>query len=230
MVVVRPPKRDRIGRPVVMAMSKEEFLCLITPDIRDFVVDCVRGGIADYDDPQNYGPAARRDHTKSVRAQIRNTHIQARAARGLVEHPDIGVRAAIRHQRVLFIVRDKARISFKKLDSRLRPRNYPTRQALAYLGQRLPNFDVPDEATNLVVGYVPNAAETDFEVFVTCPQDEDNEWQLRLSGSNVVQFLDPAASGVDERSLALVPRKRRVSVRPDVVEKSDGHGTQTSGA
>lgn len=213
-----------------MAMTKEEFLALLTPERRAFMLGCVRDGLADYDDPTNYGAAARRDHTPSVRAHCRNAHIVARATRRLVERPDVGVRISPVGRRVLFIVADRARVSFKKFDRRLRPRNYPTRQALAFNGQRLPSFDTATAVTNVVVGYRSNATETAFEVFATCPQDEENEWQLKLSGAEIIDFFERApAARSDDASLNLVSR-RRVQVRKDAKEASDEHGARESGA
>jgi len=212
-----------------MTMTKDEFLHLLTPERRAFMLDCVRGGWADYEDSNNYGAAARRDHSQSVRAQCRNSHIVARALRGIVEHPEIGIQVSQRGQRVLFIVGDQARVSFKKLDRRLRPRNYPTRQARAFLGQRLPWANEPAEITNLLVGYRPNAAETEFEVFATCPQDADNEWQMKLSRTEAVDFFDAtSAARIEDALIARVSRKR-VRIRKDPKEASDALGASEGG-
>lgn len=214
-----------------MKMTETEFLSLLTPERRAFMLDCVQGGWADYEDPKNYGPAARRDHTKSVRAQCRNSHIVARALRGIADHPDIGIRVSLVNRRILFIVADRARVSFKKFDRKLRPRNYATRQALNFMGQRLPCLDESAEITNVVVGYRPNIAETEFDVFATCPHDEENEWQMRLSGDAAVSFFEPAtvARIEDAPPVSLVSRNR-VRARKVAKEAFDEYGAKGDSA
>lgn len=66
---------------VLMELTEGEFLALLTPERRAFILDSVSNGVSDYDNPEFYGAEARRDHTRSVIAQIRNCHIVALPAR-----------------------------------------------------------------------------------------------------------------------------------------------------
>jgi hypothetical protein len=119
-----------------MPMSLEAFQEVLTAPRWSFMLDTVTGCLADYDDPAFYGPAARRDHTPSVRAAIRNAHMIGRAKRAVVAAPQLGIRLHTKGNRVTFIIADKVRVSFKRLNKSLRPRNYPTPRALAILDQR----------------------------------------------------------------------------------------------
>jgi hypothetical protein len=200
-----------------MEMSEEEFLALLTPERKAFILESVSGGYGDYDNPKYYGAEARRDHTPAVVAQIRNCHIVARAQRALVGRSDI--RVGTKGRRVLFIIADRARVSFKKLDRRLRPRNYPTRQARNFLRQNLPGLDQVRELTNIVAGYRPDELDTGFEVHVVCPKDERNVWEIKLSGAEVVDFFSTPATPP-----ATAPQPR-VQIRPGAQKKRDLHGS-----
>lgn len=173
-----------------MALSKPAFLALLSSEIENWFRDSVLGGAHDYD---QYNPALTRDHPRGLVAGIRNCHIVGRARRlsaympTVLYHPHRG--------RPLFIVRDMICVSYKKLDRNLRPCNSRTQQAIAYNGQ-VPLFtDMPSVTTNLVVGYRPtNAAETEFEVYIICPDGERNLWEHPLSGVQVLElpFATPA--------------------------------------
>lgn len=149
-----------------MIHDSETFLNIVTSEQRQFIANCINCGLADYNNPQFYSEEARRAHTPSTRAAIRNCHIIHHAKHALLERSDIRIKE--KGNRVLFIIADKVCISFKKFDKNLRTRNYPTQQALAFEGQRL-DIELPDKVTNVFAGYLPNQAETEFELFIACP-------------------------------------------------------------
>ena len=170
-------------------MTADEFSGFLTRQQKDFILEVVFGGLADYASSENYSSSAKLDHGPAVRAAIRNSHIVARAGRAIMAQPDLGIRFEFRRGQPLFIVNDQVRIKFKKFDRALLSRNYPTRQAIAFLDQRFPDFEAP-EVENMVVGYRANSAETDFEVFVTKPSGPRvNEWHLKLSGGEMLELI-----------------------------------------
>src|SRR5690242_6277219 len=75
-----------------MVMTRDEFIAILTPDRARWVYETVQGGLADYANPENYSAAARLDHTKSIRAAIRNGHMIGRGKRALVANPGLGIR------------------------------------------------------------------------------------------------------------------------------------------
>src|SRR5436309_2248692 len=151
-------KNYGVSKEMIM---RDKVVALLTTEIREFIVSCIQGGLADYYDPAYYGDAARREHTPGVRAAIRNCHILARANRATLEMSQ--VRAIIKRGRVMFIVADRLCVSFKKLNRDLRPRYVRTRQAEAFAMQTLwSDSDLPPMLTNVFAGYVSDAAETEF--------------------------------------------------------------------
>ena len=225
-----------------MAMKRDEFARLLTPTQLQFIWDSIQGGLASYSSSENYSAEARLDHTASIRAAIRNGHIVGCAKRMLLEQPNIGIRLSTKGNRVLFYFNEKARLSFKKLDENRRHRNYPTRQALAFdaqlwpidlalsiegsyagNGQLWPLSMVP-LMTNVVGGYVPNRAETDFEVVIICPDGEGNAWEWSLNGAEIIELIrmpDPSTSVAANRIT-----KRRVQIRPGVIRKRGNDGSK----
>ncbi len=141
----------------------------------------------------------------------------------MLEMPDVQV--TTKGNRVLFVIADRVRISFKKLDRRLRPRNYPTQLALDFLHQQLdpplPGLATVSSLTNIVAGYTANADETDFEVHITCPRGDRNEWELKLSGQEMPELfsIEPTAA-TDEQ-----PLRRRVRIRPGIERARDANGS-----
>ena len=225
-----------------MAMTRDEFARLLSPKQLKFVWDNIQSGLASYASSENYSDEARLDHTPSVRAAIRNAHIVGCAKRMLLEQPDLGIRLSTKGNRVLFYFNEKARLSFKKLDENRRPRNYPTHQALAFNAQFWPlDLACPAEGsqtdagqlwplsvvptmTNVVGGYVPNRAETEFEVVIVCPDGEGNAWEWSLNGAEIVELItmpDPAASVAASKIM-----KRRVHIRPGAIRKRGNDGSE----
>lgn len=202
-------------------ITREDVENLLTAEIRAFLSDCIRGGLADYDDASNYSDVARRDHTPAVRAIIRNCHMVARANRAALEVN--GVRAILRKGRPMFVVRDRLCVSFKKLNRHLRPRYVRTRQATAFASQTLwTEGEMPAQLTNVVAGYVPDAPEAVFEIWMICPGGERNMWALKLSGAEIVE-LTPTKPGANE---GMEATPRRAHIRPGALRKD---GTDASG-
>jgi hypothetical protein len=199
-----------------MLISKKEFDKIFTADHKRLLLECINGGLADYNNPRYYSAEARRDHTPSARALNRHCHIVARMNRALIERHDI--RAINKRGRVVFIFNDKLQFSIKKFDSRLRTSNVPTRQATAFKAQLPLDLDMPAELANIFTGYKYDISETDYEVYVTCPDDEQNYWIWKVSGAEIKDFFsNPSANIEDIGTISL--KKPRVRIRPDAQRK-----------
>lgn len=199
-----------------MVKSRRDFLVQFTPEVKAFFWEPIVGGLGDYENLEFYSLDARRDHTPSVRAAIRNAHIIGRAKRMLIETPQ--VRMSNHRGRVMFIVNDLFRVSFKKLDRNLRSRYTPTKTATAFMTQTLPNFEMPAELTNLVAGYqFSNELESDFEVFIACPADDGNEWVLRLSAEEAKDFFAPTTDS------SAPQYEKKVWLRKGATKKTQAH-------
>jgi hypothetical protein len=133
--------------------------------------------------------------------------------------------------RWLFRICDSIDVNFKKLDANRRASNYPTRTALAFTDQRsLIDLRTIDPVTHVVAGYIPNAAETDFEIVITCPGRDDNYWELTLSGAEVVSIFEASNSKRFQDALEDRVKERRVRVRktPRTLEEAESAITRTS--
>ena len=203
-------------------LNKEEFQRLLTPERRAFILECIRGGLEDYKNADFYSDAARRDHNPRVRANLRNCHIVGRACRAVVGRSDI--RVFQRRGRVLFIIADTCVVSFKMFKRFLRTANIPTRQAEDYTRQNLFGLDLPPEMTGLCAGYLYEASETSYQMYITCPYDQENLWVWKLPGAEITDFLTSTEQEPSVGTIELAPRKRRVRIRAEVTKQDAENG------
>ncbi|MFL5624338.1 MAG: hypothetical protein ACJ788_01945 [Ktedonobacteraceae bacterium] len=200
-----------------MLISKVEFDKVFTAEHKRIILECFIGGLGDYNNPKYYSDEARRDHTKSARALLRNCHIIARMNRALMERHDI--RAINKRGRVLFIFNDKLQFSIKKFDGHLRTSSIPTRQASAFKAQLPLDLDMPAELANIFTGYKYDLAETNYEIYVTCPDNEQNYWVWKISGAEIKDFFSNPAANIDDIGTISL-KKPRVRIRPDAQRKA----------
>jgi hypothetical protein len=228
-----------------MAITRDEFVALMSPQVMQFLHETIHGSITDYDDPTYYSPTARRDHTKSVRAAIRNCHMIGRAKRALIDAPNLHIRHKRRGNRDYFILADRVRIFYKKLNQNKRPSNYPTEQAMKLLEQKWPPQEPAESPSseveaqplwdmqaipimdNVIAGYVANASETAFSLHVICPAGPENDWELDLDETDIQNIIELAATAPDAvaEEVAKKVRKRRVTPRgkPATAQGADDH-------
>lgn len=77
---------------------------------------------------------------------------------------------------------------------------------------------MPGEVTNIIAGYQHNGAETEYELYITCPIDKHNKWELQLSGNEILGLLSPEVESNTDQLVEKV-RQKRVRVRKDVARK-----------
>lgn len=229
-----------------MAMSRDEFIALLTPSQLRFFSLAIRGGLALYADPNNYSPKVLVDHSKAVRAQIRNAHIVQEARRLIAADPTLGVSERCIRRRVLFLVNSQAYTSFKLLDDNLRGHNYPTSQTKDFNKQLWPGESMPpalDEAdvfgdivlrptlwhasllsdmVNVWAGYKPDKTETQFDYYIVCPDGDTNAWEWELSDTDIAEL---AATSHPSETNAAKKIRRRVKPRPSAVKKQATDGS-----
>lgn len=200
-----------------MLISKEEFDQVFTAEHKKLLLECFHEGLGDYNNPKYYSDEAKRDHTPSARALNRHCHIVARIHRVLMERHDI--RPINKRGRTLFIFNDKLQFSIKKFDGRLRTSNAPTQQAKAFKAQLPLDVDMPAELTNIFAGYKYDAAETNYEIYITCPNDEQNFWVWKISGTEIRDFFSNPSADINEIGTVSL-KKPRVRIRPDAQRKA----------
>jgi hypothetical protein len=229
-----------------MAMSREEFIALLSPAQLAFFSSAIKGGLALYADPNNYSPRALIDHSKAVRAQIRNTHIVNEARRLIAADPTLSIIEREIRRRVLFLVNARAYVSFKRLDDALRGHNYPTAQARRFNRQLWPTtegLEVADngdaagntllrpslwapsvlpDMINIWAGYKPDRTETQFGYYIVCPDGDTNAWEWPLSESDIAEL---SATTRPSETDAAKKARRRVNVRPGLVKKQATDGS-----
>ena len=195
-----------------MLITKDEFDKIFTVELKKLLLKCIHEGLADYNNPRYYSAEAKRDHTKSARAHIRHCHIVARMNRVVMEHSNI--RAITRQGRPLFIFKDKLQFSIKKFDRRLRTSNVSTQQASAFKAQLPLGVDMPPKLTNVFAGYKYDLTEMFYEVYITCPDHEQNHWIWKISGAEITDFFsDSPTVNIDNIGTVSI-KKPRVLVRP----------------
>lgn len=233
-----------------MVMSRDEFIALLAPQQIAVLAKAIRSGLAIYADPGNYSPTALRDHSKSIRAQVRSGHIISEARRLIASDMSLGIVERTINDRILFVVNSQAYVSFKRLDQRLRGRNYQTRQARNYNRQLWPRSpgdadsvegDMSADAQggpllrpslwkpgalpgmiNIWAGYQPDATETQFALYLVCPDGDENAWEWPLLDNDVAELV--VASRPSETDAAKKIR-RRVTLRPGAEKKQATDGT-----
>ncbi len=62
-------------------MNQEDIVNRVTSKGVQFIIECIKGGYADYNNPKWYGSDAKREHTASVASACVNCHIIERAKR-----------------------------------------------------------------------------------------------------------------------------------------------------
>jgi|GEM_PF-6741563 len=228
-----------------MVMTREEFIALLTPRQISFFSSAIRGGLAVYANPNNYSPEALRDHSKSVRAQVRNAHIVSEARRLIAAEPDLGIQERKIHLRTLFQVSSQAFVSFKRLDEALRGHNYQTYQAKQFNRQLWPadaqtiksggngagdvllrpslwTRSVLPDMINVWAGYRPDSTETRFDYYIVCPDGEANAWEWQLSEADIAELTAASRPGETEAAKKI---RRRVIPRKDATKKQATDGS-----
>ncbi len=200
-----------------MLISKEKFDTIFPTEYKKLLLECINGGLADYTNPEYYSSEARRDHSPSARALLRHCHIIARMNRALLERHDI--RTLNKRGRPLFIFNDKLQCSIKKFDGRLRTSNVPTKQATDFKAQLPLGLDEPEELANIFTGYKFDRAEAYYEVYITCPKDEQNYWVWKISGAEIKDFFSDHSANIDEIGTVSL-KKPRVRIRPEAQRKA----------
>jgi hypothetical protein len=229
-----------------MAMSQDEFIALLTPKQIGFFSAAIRGGLALYADPNLYNARVLVDHSKSVRAQIRNAHIISEARRLIATDPTLGVHEKVIRHRRLFVVNSQAYVSFKRLDDALRGRNYRTAQTERFNRQLWPGTGagtldlelavtgdivlcpslwkqsmLPD-MINVWAGYKPDPTETLFDFYIVCPDGDTNAWEWQLSAADVAEL---AAAAHPSETKAARKIRRRVIPRAGAAKKQATDGS-----
>ncbi|MGA2771856.1 MAG: hypothetical protein ABSG26_13675 [Bryobacteraceae bacterium] len=104
----------------------------------------------------------------------------------------------------------RAVLRFKKLDKRMRGRNYQTNQQVLFsLQLQLPGW--PADATRLVAGYQLDTPEVDVDQYlITCPVGRNVEWFFTIDeagGGRVVQIPSvPAAPQAPQKQTQVVAK------------------------
>jgi len=140
--------------------------------------------------------------TRRMRANVVHNYMVDEARLMLGADPNITF--IEKQNRSLISVHNKALLRFKKLDQEMRPRNYPTSEALAFDAQLgLPG--VPDLA-RLTIGYALNRDEADIDgVYVLLTTDRKVQWMYSLDEAQATFTpltlpLVPAANAAPQRS------------------------------
>src|SRR5690348_5359011 len=131
-------------------MNQEDIVNRITSKGVQFIIECIKGAYADYNNEDYYGPDARREHSASVAAACINCHIIERAKRMSVSEEMKGfVRISQKRGRTTFVLADLTEVWYKKLNKDGRPSFRVSQQASEYVeppkAQPMLNMDLPPQ-------------------------------------------------------------------------------------
>lgn len=155
-------------------LTRAEAESLLKPHYERFH-SCVRPAWDDY--ISKYPPEVRMIHTPRTKANILRDHMVERARQAFENVPN--VRLLTQRGYFLVHVEGKALLRFKKLGKNRRSRNYPTKQAIAFM-DNLPLDGIP-ESTRLDVGYQLNDPQTTIAaVLISCARWQGTEYVINL--------------------------------------------------
>jgi hypothetical protein len=131
------------------------------------------------------------------------------------------VRKYLSRNLLVFIIDNKYRLRFKKLNKRLLSSNIRTVQAIQFESQDWDLFGPQVLPANLNVGYVVNESYTDLDVYLTCPSGYRNiAWATSLES---VPATSTPPIGFEEPTTLNKPR-----VRPRIHQKKVSDDESTS--
>jgi hypothetical protein len=78
---------------------------------------------------------------------------------------------------------------------------------------------LPAELANIFAGYKYDAAETNYEIYITCPNDEQNYWVWKISGAEITDFFSNPLANIDDIGTVSL-KTPRVRIRPDAQRKA----------
>lgn len=98
-------------RKAKFVTNQDDIVGRVTSKGVQFIIECIKGGYADYNNPTYYGSVARREHTASVASACINCHIIERARRMSVtpEMKDF-IRINQKRGRTTFILSDNTEV------------------------------------------------------------------------------------------------------------------------
>lgn len=132
------------------------------------------------------------------------------------------VRKLLSRNLLVFIVDNKYRLRFKKLNSRLVSSNIRTSQAIKFESQDWDLFGPQERSLNLNVGYLLNESSTDLAVYLTCPLSYRNiAWAARLE--SIPESMIPPSQSVTSTTST----KSRVRARTEQKKASNNESTNS---
>ena len=203
------------------SMNQDDIVSRITSQGVQFIMDCIKGGYEDYDNPEYYGEAARREHTPGTAAACRNCHIIERAKRKSLEMQGF-IRIKRQVGRITFILGDHTEIWYKKIGKNGKPGFRPSRQSSEYLKSSestiWPETELPPEMVRWVAGYRSSSpADTEYELLV-CGIEYSGEWWHVCLSETEVQELFPVPTPMPAPAATNEAIKKRVKVRKPKAE------------
>ena len=137
--------------------------------------EAILGGFRHY---QQWYAEQMHNHNPRTRACLINDHIVVNFLRQKLR--SLGIRVFKVHNRILFDIRGKALLHFKKLDKQLLSSNIQTEFAFAFTNQQeLPG--IPTQLPRFVAGYIPSSDWTAVtDVCITLPRGNRIEWARSL--------------------------------------------------
>ena len=112
---------------------------------------------------------------------------------------------------LFLLVVKQYRIKLKKLDDRLRSKNYPTQLVFRFLSQARRLFDDDEGQVNLHLGYQPDAIDlTKSSCWITLPRGRSIDWAYEFPDAAASPLAFPAqpAPTVTPRKSRVLPKKK----------------------
>ena len=181
-----------------------------------------------FEDYKKYSEKNRLLHSSSTMASIVHDHQVARASSYVLKNATFGTRLKELSKLKILLLNGKYAIRFKKLNSKKKSSNQPTKQVIDFLSQITPDGLGLPTTVNLEAGYVLSADGNEINnIYLTCPKGHKPKpyWVIELMKDasktvlkDLFDVVDDEASQEDE---AIIAPRRDSDVIPFVKEKDE---------
>lgn len=212
--------RNRFNLPTRKIIPEDQTKELLKPHL-DLLFICVKDAWATWEKLGVKSPEIRKPLDSTARANIIWNHIKQNVKNRFRDIPGVSVREKGR----LFAldISGVALIRFKKLNSKFRSSNVPTKRQME-LQMQIQTTDTTftgfsDDATWLTCGYVLNALETEIEKYaVTCSVGSKMKYVIPIVAGNVVTpEIVPSERTV--RKAKVLPQRKSVTKQAQAINE-----------
>jgi hypothetical protein len=178
-------------RQGVLFRWRNEFAAWLRPEWVDLIIQCVKGGLADFDNPEWVPTHVRLVLSPRSEASLRHDFIVHHFESELIDVPELRMKR--RHGHVLIWVADEAVATIKKISEKTRlampNKTWSSHNILSDAPTLME--DMPSEAQQIVIGYTVDETGTQYRYYITCPSQVglDNHWVIDITDAATAELV-----------------------------------------